>query len=196
MSLDSYNKTTTCVNTDSCLDSGLTEKNIHIELNKMLSNKKKLKTAKVASTTDDSTDSDDSDCFDTMTDTDCTTSDTTEEIVDNESSDVIEATSELRVDVLKILTMLQRLTADLKIQKQRITALEAGGGGGSTTSINDLNEYELKLDQFKSDVNTEFSNFRNQMLLDYDLFKRNIIEASRIRSQQITQKPPAPGKRR
>ena len=161
----------------------------------MLSNKKKLKVAKVALTTDDSTDSDDSDCFDTMTDTDCTTSDATEDVVEDASSDIVGATSEIRVDVLRILMMLQQLTADLKIQKQRIAVLETGGGG-STNSINDLNEYELKLDKFKSDVNTEFSNFREQMLIDYDLFKRNIIEASRIRSQQITQKPPGPGKRR
>jgi len=192
MSLDSYNKTT-CVNTDSCLDAGLTEKNIHIELNKMLSKKKKLKTAKIELTTDDS-DSDNSDCFDTMTDTDCTSSDVTTEDVPEECSDVIGATSELRVDVLKILVMMQQLTCDVRTLKQKVAALEAGGV--STTSANDLNEYELKLDQFKSNVNTEFSNFREQMLIDYDLFKRNIIEASRIRSQQLVPKPSGPGKRR
>jgi hypothetical protein len=199
MSLDSCDKTTVHGESDSCIDSGLTENNINIELNKMLS-KKKIKNLKHLTplTTDDS------ECIDELTDSSCEETEITETTPDDEiddSSDLIKATSEMRVDVLRMLMIIQKLSTEVKTQKEKIANLEENlshcnnSTNGTETdnvtvvssvssSINDLNEYEIKLDTFKNDVNAEFALFREKMIHDFNLFKANIVEASRIRSQQ------------
>ncbi len=80
-----------------------------------------------------------------------------------------------------MLIIMQQMAVDLRIQKHKITSLE-NHIDNSSGNTNDLNEYEAKLDEFKSDVNIQFNTFKDGMEFDYNIFKKQIIELGRLRN--------------
>jgi hypothetical protein len=114
------------------------------------------------------------------------------------SENIVDVTSEIRVDVLRLLTIVKKmefqirdLDLQLKQANLKIEELELGSTNSNSTDTNnsshqsqsvDLNEYEIKLDKFKKDVNTEFTDFKTQLRIDFDTFRQNIVQAARIRN--------------
>lgn len=121
------------------------------------------------------------------------------------SENIVDVTSEIRVDVLRLLTIVKKmelqirdLDSQLKQANLKIEELESGSANSNSTdtndsshqsqsvdlstNINELNEYEIKLDKFKKDVNTEFTDFKTQLRIDFDTFRQNIVQAARIRN--------------
>lgn len=158
------NISTSCITTDS----DFVKNNLHIELNNMII-KRKNKEYYLDSDINNISEKD---------------------VCDNKSDDLIKVISEMRVDILHILIILQKLVDESNCQKQKILNLEnklkssecisSKSSECISSTSQELNDNEIKMDKFKKEVNTEFTEFRNLMNSEFLKFKQNIIDISRI----------------
>lgn len=120
----------------------------------------------------------------------CTQHDTS----DCEGESIVDVVSEMRVDILRLLTVIKSMETQIQLLETRIsneTSSDYSNNNNNSnndncnsTSIANLNECEIKMDKFKSDVNEEFERFRNQMIKDYTSFRADIIQSAKIRNQR------------
>lgn len=123
----------------------------------------------------------------------------------HKSEHIVDVISEMRVDILRILTIMKKMENQIQALQEKVNTLETNTDDTSTNSstnsntndyqhetsstnlstsisdINKLNEYEAKLDKFKIEVNDEFMQFKEQMIIDFTKFKNGIIQSSRLR---------------
>lgn len=202
------------------ISSNMTNESGETTLQRKINNisKNKMKHLGVEFTNTGFNDISDSDiCTDTNTITE-----NSEECENIYESNIEKNMAEMKIDIYRILRILQQLTNDIKKQKNRIQCLEneilktnanftsdgssctrsletdeqkensgstfvscastANGSATSMANIIELNEYDIKLDKIKSEINIEFIEFKKKMTEDYAMFKNSLIQTSRIRS--------------
>lgn len=127
---------------------------------------------------------------------------------EKKAENIIDVTSEIRVDVLRLLTIIKKMENEkidmdnkLKHLSHKVKDLEelvisykektstvdtnsdstCGHFGSLTENIRDVNEYEIKLDKFKNEMNDKFIKLQKKWNDEFAIFKQNIIEISRIK---------------
>lgn len=116
---------------------------------------------------------------------------------DVKTENIVDVTAEIRVDVLRLLTIIKKMEAekleqDVKIKelnnkiKEFEEKLEEQNNStdntcGLSESVMDLNEYEIKLDKFKAEMNDKFIGMQKSWRDEFAVFRQNIIEISRIK---------------
>lgn len=117
---------------------------------------------------------------------------------------IVDVTSELRVDILRLLNIIKKMESEKKVLYIKIKELEkkikkietnsdntvitdtsvcvSNSSKQLTQDVCELNEFEIKLDKLKKETNEEFINFKSQITNEFAVFRQNIIQASRIRN--------------
>lgn len=124
------------------------------------------------------------------------------------TENIVDVTSEIRVDVLRLLTIIkkmetEKIETDNKLKelsnktkelankikdfenKQCNNTFSSENNGtcleSVTENVCDLNEYEIKLDKFKTEINNKFIKMQQSWRDEFTNFKQNIIDISRIK---------------